>query len=118
MKLAVVGSRGFGAVDRIKPILNKIRMTCGQDLIVVSGKCEEGPDRIAEEWAAEHGLLTEIYPADWDAFGDAAGPKRNQKIIDAADHLVAFWYGASPGTVDAINRARRKKGMKVEVFLG
>lgn len=117
MKLAVVGSRGFGAVDRIKPILNKIRMTCGEDLIIVSGGAE-GPDQIAEQWAKEHGLQTEIFPADWDAFGQAAGPKRNQQVIDAADHLIAFWDGASPGTVDAINRARRKKGMKVEVFLG
>jgi hypothetical protein len=117
MKLAVVGSRGFGAVDRIRPILNKIRMTCGQELIIVSGGAE-GPDQIAEQWAHEHGLKAEIFPADWDAFGQAAGPKRNQQIIDAADSFIAFWDGESTGTMDAIRRAKRKNSMKVEVFLG
>lgn len=58
----------------------------------------------------------EVFRADWDKHGKAAGPIRNQEMLDngKADALVAFWDGKSPGTKDMIRRAKRK-GIKVKV---
>jgi DNA helicase HerA-like ATPase len=41
--------------------------------------------------------------------------KRNQKIVDHADRLIAFWVNQSSGTGDAIDRAR-KKGILVKIY--
>lgn len=41
--------------------------------------------------------------------------QRNTKIIESADELIAFWVNKSAGTLDTINKAK-KKGIKVRVF--
>jgi hypothetical protein len=46
---------------------------------------------------------------DWDKHGKAAGFIRNQEIVDNCDFVVAFWDGASRGTKDTIDRARKAK---------
>ena len=40
---------------------------------------------------------------------------RNQDVVDVADELLAFQVGASAGTQDTVDRARRK-GIPVVVF--
>lgn len=52
------------------------------------------------------------FPADWKANGRAAGPIRNQKMLDEGkpDLVVAFPGGR--GTADMVSRAR-KAGVKV-----
>lgn len=59
-----------------------------------------GVDQIAYETCLRGGVRVECYPADWDAHGKAAGPIRNQKMVDSgADLCLAFfWYGRTPGT--------------------
>jgi len=69
---------------------------------------------IAAEWAEQHGLPTEVFEADWDQFGDKAGPNRNAQIIAAAEVVSAFWDGVSVGTLDSIKKAKSaKKGVRV-----
>jgi hypothetical protein len=67
-----------------------------------------GADRLAEQYACDHGLGVERFPADWARYGRAAGPQRNEEMIATADALVAFWDGTSPGTRHAITTARRR----------
>ena len=40
---------------------------------------------------------------------------RNQVMADHADALIAVWDGASKGTADMIDRAK-KRGLKVFVY--
>jgi len=50
----------------------------------------------------------EVYPADWKKYGKAAGPIRNQQMLDEGkpDLVVAIPYkGKSKGTYDMIDRA-------------
>ena len=67
-----------------------------------------GVDRAADKWARRHGIPTRAYPADWIQSGRAAGPLRNQEMIDEgkADYWVAFPTQASKGTWDFIRRAK------------
>jgi hypothetical protein len=86
-----------------------------QTFVIVHGDCPTGADRMARDWAT--GRVTrsslmrfthEAHPADWDAKGKAAGPLRNQRMVDlGADLCLAFPTARSVGTWDCIKRANR-----------
>jgi hypothetical protein len=69
-----------------------------------------GLDTIAAEEATNLGFTVEAWPADWKIYGKAAGPIRNQAMIDAgADLVVAFPLGDSVGTRDCVARALKAR---------
>ena len=82
-------------------------------LIFVSGGCR-GADSLGEKYAAENGFKTEIYPAVWEKYGRAAGPKRNKKIAEISDYIICFWDGKSKGTKSLLNFAE-KYGKPVKI---
>ena len=45
-------------------------------------------DRLAAQAAREFGMRTEAHRADWDTHGKAAGPIRNQQMLDAGAQRV------------------------------
>lgn len=81
-----------------------------------------GADTLAGQWFLSTGRTPLVYPADWQAHGRAAGPKRNQLMLDKllsyedkdADEwnvlVVAFHDNieASKGTKDMVRRAKRR----------
>jgi len=64
---------------------------------IVSGGAT-GADALAESYAKLRDIPIQVFPADWDTHGRAAGPIRNRQIVKASDLIVAFWDGKSPGT--------------------
>lgn len=118
MKLAVVGSRDFDPhrtwIMRFE--IQKIAIRVGWDDIVIVSGGARGADAAAEQCARDFGVPFEVYPTDWKRYGPRAGMIRNQQIVDVADELLAFFQdGETPGTADAIRRARAK-GIPVQVF--
>lgn len=86
------------------------------DVTIVHGACPTGADVIADDWAIANGLDPERHPADWDKHGRAAGPIRNQEMVDlGADLCYAFLKGDSRGTKDCARRAE-KAGIPVIRF--
>lgn len=81
---------------------------------VVSGGAP-GVDANGEAWARARGLPVRVFPADWDAHGNAAGPIRNRQMADYAEALIAIHDGESRGTADMI-RSAETAGLKVFVF--
>jgi YspA, cpYpsA-related SLOG family len=57
-----------------------------------------GADRLGFRWAVKHHIRSRCFAADWQRFGKAAEPRRNQQLAQAGDMLLAFWDGRSPGT--------------------
>lgn len=110
-RVAIVGSRDFPDVDMVRLYVRSLP----KGTIVVSGGAR-GVDHIAEVCAAACGLRTEIYHADWDKHGRAAGYLRNHSIVAVASRVVAFWDGESRGTEHTVKLAR-EKGKPVEVHL-
>ena len=92
-------------------------------MIVVDGECPRGGvDLYAHEWALEFigPEGTERHPAPWKEMGNAAGPQRNQFMVDlGADICFAFpgpvVPGKKGGTRDCIERAE-KAGIPVQQF--
>lgn len=64
-----------------------------------------GADALANDAALLLGIPLEVWPADWREQGKGAGPRRNQRMVDAgADCVLAFAGGR--GTADCCRRAR------------
>lgn len=83
---------------------------------VICGKAR-GVDTMGREWAAYHGLRVHSYPAQWKAYGNAAGPIRNQQMLDhPAEALLAVWDGKSRGTANMIAIAKAR-GIPVHIHL-
>ena len=81
------------------------------DIEIISGAAP-GADSIALDWAVVNWCQFYEFPADWAKYGKAAGPIRNQQMIDEGkpDLVIAFRGGR--GTADMIRRAR-KAGIEV-----
>lgn len=83
------------------------------NVIIISGHAS-GADSLGEKFAADHNLQCELFPADWEHHGKAAGPIRNAEMAEVTDALIAFWDGQSRGTKSMIDLAKRK-GLQVAV---
>lgn len=69
---------------------------------VVCGKAP-GIDTVGETWAKAHKIPVKDFPADWNRFGRAAGPKRNAQMAEYSEALIAIWDQKSHGTRNIIN---------------
>lgn len=86
------------------------------ELTVIEGGAK-GVDHVAGKWARRrraHGVANVQFKADWKAHGNAAGPIRNQEMLDwllaaeAEQKIVLAYPGPeSVGTWDMVDRARR-----------
>jgi hypothetical protein len=76
--------------------------------VILCGDCR-GVDRLAASGARAHGVELVAFPADWLTHGRAAGPIRNQQMLDEGkpDLVVAFPITGSRGTLDMTRRAER-----------
>lgn len=77
--------------------------------------CAAGIDSLGAEWATEQRIQLKAFPADWNRYGRAAGPIRNERMAEYADALVAIWDGRSKGTYNMIQEANRH-GLLVFVY--
>lgn len=103
MRVIITGSRKWTDREAIAEVLRELRDT---GATLVSGACPTGADRIAEEIWDSWDLPIERHPADWYTYGKAAGPIRNQLMVNAgADLCIAFPLDWSRGTLDCIHRA-------------
>lgn len=74
-----------------------------------------GADEGAADWGKSEHLRVLCYPANWKRDGKAAGPIRNQRMLDEGkpDLVIAFPGGV--GTADMVRRARAAGVEVIEV---
>ena len=107
LRVVVAGTRSFRDYDLLSSELNKyFRAYSDRDIIIISGTAN-GADKLGERYAMEKGYALEKYPAMWEKYGDAAGPKRNQLMAEIADAAVVFWDGQSSGSKNMIECAEK-----------
>lgn len=105
------------------------RLAPGDVMLAVVGydpvRCyPPGVDRIVYDWAVHHRMVAdrhraavdvETHPANWRAYGRAAGQLRNGDMLDVleerlqpGDLIMAWCRDNSPGTTGLIGKAQRR----------
>jgi hypothetical protein len=111
LRLLVCGSRTWTDAALLAEAVEQTVAEHGQDrpgVVLIEGDAR-GADRLAGALAKARGWELEVYPADWQRHGRAAGMRRNarmlrqgrpERVIACTDDLTA-----SRGTADMIRRA-------------
>lgn len=110
MRLLVCGSRTFSDDALLIRVLDGFKMAAA-DLVIIQGEAA-GADRKARNWAIGSKVQFESYPADWQKDGKAAGPIRNQRMLDEGKPTSVLAFVDKPlaesfGTFDMVRRAKR-----------
>jgi hypothetical protein len=110
VRVIVCGGRDYTNEKAIRARLADLR-EAHPDAIVIHGAAP-GADSWAGYIAGTLGLPVEVHSANWAKHGRAAGPIRNQEMLDSgADLVIAFPGGR--GTLDMTTRAKNS-GIPVE----
>ena len=121
-RVIIAGSRKFNDYLKLVTCLDDIGIhliNTIDPIEIVSGHAA-GADMLGERFAKVYGYPLKVFPAEWEKYGKAAGPIRNEemaKYASKADRgiLVAFPMGESSGTRNMIELAKRY-GLEVDVF--
>lgn len=111
--VVVTGDRNWANRESVAKRLSKLP----PNTVLVHGDCR-GLDTIAAEEAAKLGFAVDPHPAKWDLHGKAAGPLRNQEMLDLKPKIVIAFHPdltTSKGTKDCVREAMRR-GIPVEVI--
>lgn len=104
MRVLVCGGRNFFDRRALYARLDALHAERPITFLIAGGA--KGVDSLAADWASYRQIQKQIFNADWERDGKAAGPIRNQRMLDEGkpDLVVAFPGGK--GTADMVRRAR------------
>ena len=114
MRVLVCGGRDYNDYEYVRYFMddfceihglsnNEYKMP--NNITVIHGGAK-GADSLVDQWAVVNWVPIEEYKADWDTHGRAAGPIRNQQMLDTGiDYVIAFPGGK--GTEHMKNIARK-----------
>lgn len=106
MRVLICGSRTmpWSCLDLV---IQTVRALETKPTVIIEGAAR-GADTLARVCAIYEGIQVEEYRADWKTHGKAAGPIRNQQMLDSKPDLVIAFHptsGITPGTRDMVSRA-------------
>ena len=104
-KVAIVGDRNYSNYDFFKRIIDTYKRKFGISFIISGGAT--GVDSMAERYAKENEISFTVFVAEWSQYGKSAGPRRNLKIAEVCDVMIAFLKEGSKGTANSISLAKR-----------
>ena len=124
MKVAIIGSRHYENVRKIKLTLFELKRKFKNDLIIISGGAQYGADKFARKYALEFGIKYQEYnPAHttknlYSAMSDNYYDKpyhvsqfhhRNMLIAKACDVMMAFIPNGDDanGSLSAIKKVKK-----------
>jgi hypothetical protein len=124
--LLVCGGRAFPHQAYVDRVLDVFHARTPIDFLItgdakrrdwakVSDSGEEewlGADWFAYLWARTHRVPYRVFPADWVKHGAAAGPIRNQQMLDDGHPSLVLAFEGQKGTSSMCSLARRA-GVKV-----
>lgn len=75
---------------------------------IVSGHAR-GADTMGERFAHKYKLDLKIFPAEWDKYGNRAGPIRNEEMAKYCElqYAIIFWDGQSSGSKNMIENSKK-----------
>lgn len=99
MKVLVCGGRNYDDWRTVHETLDALKPS-----MIVHGNAP-GADTLADRWALDRKVATAKYPADWATHGRAAGPIRNQTMLDREKPDLVLAFPDGRGTDDMVRRA-------------
>ncbi len=111
MKVLVCGSRKYADRWHVYEVLDAAHAANPISLIIHGGAT--GADALAHDWAEERGIKFARYRAEWKRLGNAAGPIRNQLMLDRERPDFVIQFPGGNGTADMVRKA---DAAKVPVF--
>ena len=120
MKVAVVGSRNFNDKELIYSVLDNLKRYYKAfekyDLIISGGAV--GTDNLAEGYANENKIKTQIFIPDYIKHLQGAPIRRNLLIVKEAELIVLFWDGKSKGSKNVLTTANKLNKPVIQVDIG
>ena len=104
-RVIVAGTRTFNNYDLLKEKLD-FYLQGKAPIMIISGGAE-GADKLGERYATENKFIIMQMDAQWQAYGKAAGPIRNEQMAQKADALILFWDGKSRGSANMLENAKK-----------
>lgn len=100
----VCGGRDFADQRLLVRTLEGVLKGPGIGVLVQGGA--RGADTLAANWGRMRGLAVVTVMADWEREGRAAGPIRNQRMLDEHHPDLVIAFPGGKGTADMVRRAR------------
>lgn len=114
MKVLVCGGQSYNDLDKFFEVM--VKYVGGyepEDVTIISGMAK-GADTLAANFAKNNGCKLLAFPANWDKEGKAAGPIRNQRMLDEGKPDLVIAFPGGKGTKNMIDRSI-KAGVQVVV---
>lgn len=105
MRVIVCGGRDFYDRMVVWAALDELRLRVPHDALILIQGGAEGADALARTWCTERKVPFINVPADWKKSGRAAGPIRNQRMIDEHHPDLVLAFPGGRGTADMVYRA-------------
>lgn len=108
-RVLICGGRDLNEVKAYQ-VIGKI--LAGRQVVIIQGDAK-GADKGAKRYAQQNRLPLESYPADWDQYGNAAGPIRNKQMLEEGKPDIVIALPGGTGTANMIEQAE-KAGIRVK----
>lgn len=112
-RVLVCGGRHYADSERVFAVLNNYDADHSFTLLIQGGST--GADDAAARWASIGGTPIRTFRAAWRKHGNAAGPIRNQRMLDEGKPDLVIAFPGGRGTADMVRRARAAGVEVVEV---
>lgn len=109
MKVLVCGGRDFENRALMYEVLDLIAdeaKSAGDPIEAIIAGGAKGADFLADVWAISRNVRSIAFIADWARHGKAAGPMRNQRMLDEGKPDLVIGFPGGRGTADMLRRAR------------
>lgn len=112
-RVLVCGGRDYADQSMLFGVLDMLSEERVINCVIQGGA--SGADKLARMWAISRNHHFDTFDADWRSLGKAAGPIRNQRMIDEGKPTLVLAFAGGRGTADMIGRAR-SAGIPVQQF--
>ncbi len=112
-KILVCGGREYCDWRNVDRTLKFFTSNLDNPVIIQGGA--KGADFLAKAWAIYNEIDWQEYPANWTKHGKAAGPIRNQQMLDEGKPDLVIAFPGDTGTADMVKRAKEAGVRVVEI---
>ncbi|CAM3514606.1 DUF2493 domain-containing protein [Agrobacterium radiobacter] len=99
MRVLVCGGRNYSNIAQVFYALDML-----QPQVIIEGGAS-GADALDRRYAAKRGVSLQTFPAEWEKYGNAAGPIRNRKMLNEGKPDIVVAFPGGRGTADMVRRA-------------